>query len=751
MANIGIAQLKENIDDQISHNEGQEITGTDLNGILTDMVDTLDNGGNIIDGSITTGKIANGAVETAKIANLAVTEGKIATSAVTSGKIANGAVGSTKLADDAVIVAKIANNAVETAKIKDLNVTTAKIAQGAVTTEKIAQEAITLEKMADGAVNENVLADEAVATHNIVDGAVTTAKVNDSAITTAKINDSAVTTAKITDANVTTAKIADSNVTAAKIAANAVETAKIKDGNVTTAKLDDEAVTTAKIADEAITTAKVADGAITTGKVADGAITDDKLANPISVSQDAEAGTTTITVGEDSYDVATEPVSVSQNSQTGKTELLIGGNPALIVDNEPEVDSDNLVKSGGVTNTINTFNQTLHYSLYGDISPRRYLTNNGGIATTTRDNVAVSSYIRLNGNDIKVTKVYYSQYGPVIAFYDINKRFTHYWNPSDEIYDTIIPITVPASVIETNDYYVRATIADNGMFVSGFDNLQNASLKASDALLPSLITLSGKDRIRSKYIKLSGDEATTTLNDASASPFIILDGNDIKISQIYYAQGFSCGIAFYNKDKIFTHQYTPDNLINNAINKDVIIPNSVIQDGDVYARTTLWGNGTILSGFKTLAQKAEEDAQKAEEDAQKALEPDLLALFGEDKKVGYYIGQNGEEQYSGRTDISISPYYPLNGEELAFSLIIYSQYGKAVSFYNEDKIFISGWNPSGEYGKMAIAVPVADIPSDAVYARVTLADNGVITGGFLTLAQKAENDAQKALEQEISY
>lgn len=50
--------------------------------------------------------------------------------------------------------------------------------------------------------------------------------------------------------------------------------------------------------------------------------------------------------------ITLDKVSVSQNSQTGKTELLIGNIPALIVDNEPEAGSDNLIKSGGVYNTI---------------------------------------------------------------------------------------------------------------------------------------------------------------------------------------------------------------------------------------------------------------------------------------------------------------------------------------------------------------------------------------------------------------
>ena len=48
-------------------------------------------------------------------------------------------------------------------------------------------------------------------------------------------------------------------------------------------------------------------------------------------------------------------ISVSQNTETGKEELLIGKTPALIVDNEPEVGSNNLVKSGGVEKELPMF------------------------------------------------------------------------------------------------------------------------------------------------------------------------------------------------------------------------------------------------------------------------------------------------------------------------------------------------------------------------------------------------------------
>jgi len=74
---------------------------------------------------------------------------------------------------------------------------------------------------------------------------------------------------------------------------------------------------------------------------------------------------------------------------------------------------------------------------------------------------------------------------------------------------------------------------------------------------------------------------------------------------------------------------------------------------------------------------------------------DALGLFGTFKKIKYFIGSNnGKEEYSGRTDVFASPFIPLNGEEINVSLINYSQYGPAVAFYNINKSYISGWNPS---------------------------------------------------------
>lgn len=414
------------------------------------------------DSAITTDKIANGNVTTAKINDGAVSADKIGSSAVTEAKIADGAVTSDKIAAGGITSAKINDGAVTTAKIADGAVTSDKLGAGAVTTTKIYDGNVTGAKIADNTITGAKIASNTIETGNIKAKAVTTAKIDDaavdtaqikdsavttdklatSAVTTVKVNDGAVTTAKIASSAVTTAKIADGNVTTAKISDSNVTTAKIADANVTTAKVADEAITTAKIADEAVTTAKIADDAITTDKVADGAITDDKLANPISVSQDAEAGTTTITVGEDSYDVATEPVSVSQNTETGKTELLIGGNPELIVDKEPAAGSHNLVESNGAFNLVkyvspNVFNPNTAL----ENATVLWVTGVGfDISQTTKSNgFALSDIIDVTEGDVLIMN---SAYSTSIWMYhsDIPQRTT-----AEEIAANT-PFTIPFGV-----------------------------------------------------------------------------------------------------------------------------------------------------------------------------------------------------------------------------------------------------------------------------------------------------------------
>lgn len=62
MADIGKSALKDKIDLKIVQNSRQQITGTILNDVLNDAVDTLADGGNLDAGSIDTPQIANNAV-----------------------------------------------------------------------------------------------------------------------------------------------------------------------------------------------------------------------------------------------------------------------------------------------------------------------------------------------------------------------------------------------------------------------------------------------------------------------------------------------------------------------------------------------------------------------------------------------------------------------------------------------------------------------------------------------------------------
>ena len=77
-----------------------------------------------------------------------------------------------------------------------------------------------------------------------------------------------------------------------------------------------------------------------------------KCLGPISVSQNASTGKTTITIGSESFDVATQPVSVSQNTSTGKQELSIGGEVEMIVNNIETQNDNNIASSFVIGNTI---------------------------------------------------------------------------------------------------------------------------------------------------------------------------------------------------------------------------------------------------------------------------------------------------------------------------------------------------------------------------------------------------------------
>ena len=366
MSDIGKSALKNLIDSAVTDNESGLITGTVMNGVLQDAVDTLANGENLDAGSVKTANIADGAIATAKVADGAITEGKIGTGAVTSGKIGDGAVTAAKIGskavetaklddaavtgakiadgavtadkvgsgavtagkigakavttakldDAAVTTAKVDDSAITTVKIANGNVTTAKIADGAVTVDKIGAAAVSTAKIADGAVTADKIGAGALATAKIADGAVTTAKVADGAINSDKLAAGAVTTNKIYDGNVTGAKIADSTITSGKIASGAVETGNIKNKAVTSAKINDGAVGTDQIADNAVTTAKIANDAVTTVKINNGAVTTAKIADEgVTTAKIADGNVTTAKISDSN--VTTAKIA-DENITTGK-------------------------------------------------------------------------------------------------------------------------------------------------------------------------------------------------------------------------------------------------------------------------------------------------------------------------------------------------------------------------------------------------------------------------------------------------
>lgn len=313
------------------------------------LQDSVITGMKIADNSIPGSKIADSTIQNLNIANGSIGGSKLVDNAITTDKIANGAINSAKLTNDAITENKIADDSVTTNKIADRAVTNSKLANNSVTSDKIADNSVTYNMITDYAVTENKLDSGSVTASKIAPNAVTTTKLGDNAITSDKIVDGSITEQKLADNSVTTDKINTDAVTNVKIADNAVTESKIATNAITTAKIADSSVTTVKIADNTVTTIKLADGAVTEDKLADGAVTTAKLADGlISEIQNITDATPT----EDSV----KPVQ-SGGVKTAIDNVAFSTNEKVKdvgIDNEPTAGSENLVKSRGVAELVDT-------------------------------------------------------------------------------------------------------------------------------------------------------------------------------------------------------------------------------------------------------------------------------------------------------------------------------------------------------------------------------------------------------------
>jgi hypothetical protein len=377
-------------------------------------------------------------------------------------------------------------------------------------------------------------------------------------------------------------------------------------------------------------------------------------------------------------------------------------------------------------------------ALFGDLKKQKYyITNAGNERYSGRNDLYASPFIPLNGEEINVSLINFSQYGHCIAFYNIYKSFISGWDPSGQSYGKI-SLTVPASEIPADAVYARFTFADDGGITSGYSSEipsldKRYGKEINDAVKELDFMAFGARRKPSYYIKTGGVETLTDRDDISASPFIPLNGEDINVSLINYSK-YGHAIAFYDANKVFTHGWNPDNNPPEGIKRSITCPASEIQSGDVYMRVTFADSGVFTSGYISLSKRYEENAE--------------LFMFGARRKVQYFIKAGGVEANSGRNDVAASPFVTLNGEDIKVSLINYSQYGPAIAFYDANRIFISGWDPSGQsYGKIELNVPSSDIPANAVFARVTFADDGMFMSGYAPIAQGLEKEIESIREE----
>ena len=211
-------------------------------GAFSVVVQAVDVGQEVADGSITTAKFAAGinpvevfdALPTGYNGRtiFLTTDGKIYryfnqwTSAVPVSDL-SGQIGADQIAANSITSDKILAN----------SITTGKIAAGAINADQIAAGAVLAEKIAAGTITSDRIAANAITTTQLATNSITSTKIATDAITAGKIAAGVVTATQLSASAVTADKIATNAITAAKISAGAVGASQIAAGVITADKI----------------------------------------------------------------------------------------------------------------------------------------------------------------------------------------------------------------------------------------------------------------------------------------------------------------------------------------------------------------------------------------------------------------------------------------------------------------------------------------------------------------------------------
>lgn len=268
--------------------------------ILQDILDDIEEGSYLADGSVKTRHLAEKSITTEKVADSAIDTSKIQDYSITAQKLGTDSIETNKIKDAAVTGNKIALYTISSDNMKEDSILTSAIKDGAVTSDKLYNNAVKNKHLDNSSVDSRVIADESIDTSHIKNGIVTYEKLAensvgnthlvDASVNSRVLDDNAVTSEKIADASITYAKIQEHTVNEGNMAADAISTRTIVDENVTNRKLATDAVSEEKILNESVTTPKIKDSAVTNDKLADKTITIDKLDEKLKGAIEAATG-----------------------------------------------------------------------------------------------------------------------------------------------------------------------------------------------------------------------------------------------------------------------------------------------------------------------------------------------------------------------------------------------------------------------------------------------------------------------------
>lgn len=412
-----------------------------------------------------------------------------------------------------------------------------------------------------------------------------------------------------------------------------------------------------------------------------------KCLGPISVSQNASTGKTTITIGSESYDVATQPVSVSQNKETKHLDLSIGTETTPI----PSVYDlyGKLDKVLG-NNLVDT----------NKISIGK-LINGSGTIVDVSDKYAVTDFIPVNGQNIITNAFGYGSDWSTYNVYDDNFQRLRTGGTNQQY------------TYQDGDAFIKISYSGNARYANYgttliqepyTDYLPLVELAASvqtelDAKIdkqPSANLIDSDKLTYSKAIQWNGAIVTVGSSSYCVSDYIPVNGHDIISNATYTANTWSA-FNVYDTNKTLlrtggaTQQYTyqsGDAYVIFCFSADKKYANygTTLAQVDYYEYKPLHDLQVEVEGIAS-------DVQELKENVRESLRMNLLD--GITFTNGYLFDNTGTLR--ANANYCASDYIPVHGKDIIANCFYYTGSWAGFVVYNKNKQILRTITTTNQY------------------------------------------------------